>query len=42
MDIPNFYTVSLATTAVLVIIGIIGAALSKFVRLTIVGGGRDA
>jgi hypothetical protein len=42
MDIPGSYTLALETVAVLVVVGILGAALPGVVRLTIVGGGREA
>ena len=42
MDIPGSYLMTLITIIGLVILGIIGGALSRYVRLTIVGGGREA
>jgi hypothetical protein len=43
MDVPGAsYLVTLITIAGLVILGMIGGALSRYVRLTIVGGGGEA
>jgi hypothetical protein len=42
MGIPGSYILALEAILVLVVVGILGAAFSRVVRLTIVGGGRDA
>jgi hypothetical protein len=42
MDIPGSYLMTLMSIMGLVILGMAGGTLSRYIRLTIVGGGREA
>jgi len=42
MDIPGAYVSTLELSVALIVLGAIGAAIGRYIRLTIVGGGRGA
>jgi hypothetical protein len=42
MDIPGAYVTWLEVISALTVLGVIGAAIARFIRLTIVGGCREA